>query len=166
MKIVYLTFRAGWMWLQQEDCVVDPQSWMNIIRLCVWPSELNEHYKTVCLTLRAEWTLLWHKTVCLTLRAGWTWLWHTSHRDCMQRWTISAINYHGHCSVWSLWLSSALHTLLYSPLCFWYSKPPDFLYQTLCCWLLCLFVFLVHLHGMTFPFLSDRNPLWIHSSAT
>ena len=136
-----------------EDCVFDLQSWMNVIatrRLCGWPSELNEHCKTVC----------------LTLRAGWTWLWHTSHRDCMQRWTISAINYHGHCSVWSLWLSSALHTLLYSPLCFWYSKPPDFLYQTLCCWLLCLFVFLVHLHGMTFPFLSDRNPLWIHSSAT
>ena len=26
------------------------------------------------------------------------------------------------------------------------------------------FLFLVHLHGMTFPFLSDRNPLWTHSN--
>ena len=25
------------------------------------------------------------------------------------------------------------------------------------------FLFSVHLHGMTFPFLSDRNPLWAHS---
>ena len=26
------------------------------------------------------------------------------------------------------------------------------------------FLFSVHLHGMTFPFLSDRNPLWTYSS--
>ena len=26
------------------------------------------------------------------------------------------------------------------------------------------FLFWVHLHGMTFPFLSDRNPLWTHSN--
>ena len=25
-------------------------------------------------------------------------------------------------------------------------------------------LFSVHLHGMTFPFLSDRNPLWTHSN--
>ena len=29
-----------------------------------------------------------------------------------------------------------------------------------------LFLSSVHLHGMTFPFLSDRNPLWTHSSVT
>ena len=28
------------------------------------------------------------------------------------------------------------------------------------------FLFSVHQHGMTFPFLSDRNPLWTHSSLT
>ena len=26
------------------------------------------------------------------------------------------------------------------------------------------FLFLVHQHGMTFPYLSDRNPLWTHSN--
>ena len=65
---------------------------MNIIRLCVWPSELNEHYCDIKLCV---WPLEldkpdWHgdcvfdpqrwmnmtdmETVCLTLRSGWTWL--------------------------------------------------------------------------------------------
>ena len=28
------------------------------------------------------------------------------------------------------------------------------------------FLFLGHLHGMTFPFVSDRNPLWTRSDVT
>ena len=28
------------------------------------------------------------------------------------------------------------------------------------------FLFLVHLHGMTFPFLSDKKPLWTHPYVT
>ena len=32
---------------------------------------------------------------------------------------------HMHCSILSLWLSSNLQILPYSPLCFWYSLPPD-----------------------------------------
>ena len=41
--------------------------------------------------------------------------------------------YHGHCSVLSLWLSSILHTLSYSPICFWYFQPPDSWHLTLHC---------------------------------
>ena len=68
----------------------------------------------------------------------------------------------GHCSILSLWLSSTLHHLPYSPLCFRYSQPPDFSHRTLHWALLvpALFLFLVYLHGMTFPFLSSKTPLW------
>ena len=56
---------------------------------------------------------------------------------------LSAIMCYGHCSILSLWLSSTLHTLLYSLLCFWYyqshSQPLDSSYQTFHCWFLCLF---------------------------
>ena len=72
---------------------------------------------------------------------------------------------YGHCSILSLWLSSTLHTLLYSLLCFWYyqSQPLDSSYQTLHCWFLCLFCLSAPLHWMTFPSLSDRTPLWTPS---
>ena len=62
-------------------------------------------------------------------------------------------------------MSSALHTFPYSLLCFWYSQPPDSSHQTLhCCPMPVLFS--VYLHGMTFRFLSDRNPLWSHLNVT
>ena len=38
--------------------------------------------------------------------------------------------------------------------------------QTVHCWSPRLFLSSVLLHGMTFPFLSDRSPLWTHSSQT
>ena len=49
--------------------------------------------------------------------------------------------YYGYCSVLSLWLSSTLHTLPYTPLCFWYTRPPDCSHQALHCWLPRLFCF-------------------------
>ena len=39
-----------------------------------------------------------------------------------------------HWSVLSLWLYTTLHTILFSALCFWYSKPPDSAYETFHCW--------------------------------
>ena len=45
------------------------------------------------------------------------------------------------CSVLPLWLSSTLHTLKYSPLCFWYSQPPDSSHRTFLCWFPRLFCF-------------------------
>ena len=129
--------------------------------------------------------------------------------------------YNTHCSVLSLWLFSTLHTLPYSPLCFWYSElsdastllvpapfgsrallvPAPFWFPHLLVpapfgshafWFLrllvpvpfgsCAFWFphllvpapfgsrafsiLGPLHGKIFPFLSDRNPTWTHSSIT
>ena len=65
--------------------------------------------------------------------------------------------------------SPQLYTLPYSPLCFSYSQPPDFTHQTRSPLLVpASFLFSVHQHGiyMTFPFLSDRNPLWTRSNAT
>ena len=47
--------------------------------------------------------------------------------------------YHVHCSVLYLRLSPTLHTLLNSPLCFWYSQPPDLSYHTFHCWFSCFF---------------------------
>ena len=47
------------------------------------------------------------------------------------------------------------------PLRVWHSQPPGSSHKTLLCWFPHLFCFL---HGMTFPFLSDRNPLWTHSN--
>jgi len=69
--------------------------------------------------------------------------------------------FHTHCSILSLWLSWALHTLLHSPLCFRWSQPPKFSQLVPA-----TFLFSVHLRGMTFPFLSDRNPLWTPSHQT
>ena len=50
-----------------------------------------------------------------------------------------------------------------------YSQPPDSSHQTRSPLLVpASFLFSVHQHGiyMTFPFLSDRNPLWTRSNAT
>ena len=38
-------------------------------------------------------------------------------------------------------MSSTLHTLSYSPLCFWYSQPPESSHQTFHCWFPRLFCF-------------------------
>ena len=42
--------------------------------------------------------------------------------------------YHMHCTILHLWLSSTVHTLPYSPLCFWYRQSPDPSYQTFHRW--------------------------------
>ena len=55
---------------------------------------------------------------------------------------------------------------LYTPSCtlHYASDPPDSSHQTLQPFALVPtpFLSLVHLHGVTFPFLSNRNPLWTH----
>ena len=48
---------------------------------------------------------------------------------------------HRHFSVMSMRLTSTLHTLPYSLLCFWYSQCPDSSHQTLHCWFPHLFWF-------------------------
>ena len=69
---------------------------------------------------------------------------------------------HVHCTVLSLWPSSTLHTLLYCAQLLILSLVsasrffiPDFplVVST-------PFLSVAPLHGITFPFLSDRNPLW------
>ena len=47
--------------------------------------------------------------------------------------------YHMHCPVLRQWLSSTLHTLPFSLLCFWYSQPSDSSYQAFHCQFLHLF---------------------------
>ena len=59
---------------------------------------------------------------------------------------------------------TTLHTFPYSPLRFWYLVSASrFLAPDSPLLVSAPFLFSVHQHEMTFPFLSDRNPLWTHS---
>ena len=60
----------------------------------------------------------------------------------------------------------SLHTLSYCPLCFLIFSTSRFLTPDSPLLVFTAFLYLVPQHGMTFPFLSDRDPLWTHSSQT
>jgi len=63
--------------------------------------------------------------LCFNLSTG-----SQSHKEFSARQALSTKNVSWYCSILSL--SSTLHNLPYSLLCYWYSQPPDSKYQTHC----------------------------------
>ena len=89
-----------------------------------------------------------------------------SHKECSTRRTVAAINVsHALLRLISVTVFNFTHSPALSALLLTLSASrfhsPDFSLLVPA-----PFLFSVHLHGMTFPFLSDRNPLWTHSGQT